>query len=45
MTVSRRLAILLGVCLSLASQASPALSAAPRLDAYRGLGTWVDIYD
>jgi hypothetical protein len=45
MSVSRRLAVLLGACLVLAAQAPPALSAQPNLDAYRGLGTWVDIYD
>ena len=39
----RRLAAIAAVALALAAPAAAA--AAPDLDPYRGLGTWVDIYD
>ncbi len=41
----KRLAAILLLALGIALGASTAASAAPNLDPYRGLGTWVDIYD
>ena len=41
----RRIAATLLLALGIALGASAAASAAPNLDAYRGLGTWIDIYD
>lgn len=41
----RRLAAILLLALGLALDASTTASAAPNLDPYRGLGTWIDIYD
>lgn len=41
----RRLAAILLLALGIALGASATAPAAPSLDAYRGLGTWIDIYD
>ncbi len=40
-----RLTAILLLALALAAGASATASAAPSLDPYRGLGTWIDIYD